>query len=471
MPCDQSSTASRSGQRVRANRSRRSSSADWSTAIGLGEIEPIGAVSRSPAEVPLPGAVASEDDQSGVPRMTDVWRAPVDLDNCASEPIHVPGAIQPHGMLLAVTEPNLVVAVASANAAQWIGRETDGVLGRNLAEVLGEANAAAVDHARRLPWVQRHDELELTVGGEALIGTLSRSDGFLVIELEPAGDDEGRASMVREASMALQRTSRVTEVAAQAARWVRDLTGFDRVMVYRFDEEWNGEVIAEAKLDSLNTFLGLHYPSTDIPTQARELYRRNWLRIIPDIHYVPVPLVPPVAHDTARPLDMSTSTLRSVSPIHVEYLSNMGVDASMSVSIIIAGELWGLIACHHYSGPHRPGVTVRNAAEFLAQLISLRIAETLDADRRRESIELAALADRVAVTFASANAGSLDTVLRQHADEVLALAGAQGVVISAHGELDVRLGTVPSTAELARLIGKWPDGEEVFLSSAVAAFA
>ena len=189
-----------------------------------------------------------------------------------------------------------------------------------------------------------------------------------------------------------------------SARWIRLLSGFDRVMVYRFDADWNGEVIAERKRDDLNTFLGLHYPASDIPAQARELYRRHWLRLIPDVGYASVPLVPAVAHDTSRPLDLSSSTLRSVSPIHLEYLGNMGVGASMSVSIVINGQLWGLIACHHYSGAHHVSVPARNAAEFLAQLISQRISETLDADVRSRTIELTAIADHVAHAFATATA-------------------------------------------------------------------
>ncbi len=224
--------------------------------------------------------------------MTETWRAPVDLDNCASEPIHVPGAIQPHGMLLAVDEPGLVVRIASANVAAWLECPADEIIGADLTDVIGAQNAKVVDEARRLPWVQRHDELDLIIDGRPFTGTLTRSGDRLVVELEPVAADEGLASIVREASMAMQLSRTVVDVAEQAATWVRELTGFDRVMVYRFDAEWNGEVIAEAKLDSLNTFLGLHYPSTDIPAQARELYRRNWLRIIPDIHYTPVPLDP-----------------------------------------------------------------------------------------------------------------------------------------------------------------------------------
>lgn len=174
----------------------------------------------------------------------------------------------------------------------------------------------------------------------------------LVIELERGDAEEQPAgSVAREASMALQASGTVLEVAAKAARWIRSLTEFDRVMVYRFDADWNGEVIAEHKRDGLNTFLGLHYPSTNIPAQARKLYRRNWLRAIPDIAYRPVTLFPAVAYESERPLDLSASTLRSVSPIYIEYLTNMGVGASMSVSIVINGALWGLIACHHYSGP------------------------------------------------------------------------------------------------------------------------
>ncbi len=372
--------------------------------------------------------------------MTTAWSAPVDLDNCAAEPIHVPGAIQPHGVLVAVTEPGLRVAVASANLADWFGVAAADAIGRDLGDVIGATNRDVVDAARTSDWVQRRDDVPLTAGVRALVATLHRAAPFLVVEVEAADQpDPHAASVVREAAMALQRSSTVIEVAADAARWIRSLTGFDRVMVYRFDADWNGEVIAEDRRTDLNAFLGLHYPATDIPAQARELYRRNWLRLIPDIQYAPVPLVPDVAYDSAAPLDLSTSTLRSVSPIHIEYLGNMGVSASMSVSIVIQGELWGLVACHHHSGPHRPDVGARNVAEFLAQLISLRIAETEDADVRARTVALVATADRVAELLQAQSVPDVAAVLREREADVLDVVGANGAVVITEGGW-IRLG-------------------------------
>jgi chemotaxis family two-component system sensor kinase Cph1 len=388
--------------------------------------------------------------------VTAAWSPPVSLDNCAAEPIHVPGAIQPHGGLVAVTEPDLRIAVVSANVADWFDVPPGGALGAGLGAVVGEANRAVIDEARRSDWVQRFDDVPLDVGGRSLVATLHRSDGYLVVEVEDSdAEDHHSGSIVREAAMALQRATGVVQVAAHAARWIRSLTGFDRVMVYRFDAEWNGEVIAEERRGDLNSFLGLHYPATDIPAQARELYRRNWLRLIPDIRYRPVPLDPPVAHDSHRPLDLSTSTLRSVSPIHVEYLGNMGVTASMSVSIVIQGELWGLIACHHYAGPHRPGVAARNAAEFLAQLISLRVAETEDAELRARSLELAAIADHVAEALHAAPVPDIVGVLRSRQREVLDVVRATGAVVIT-GDEWVRVGLVPPDDVVRRLVDEWP---------------
>jgi chemotaxis family two-component system sensor kinase Cph1 len=393
--------------------------------------------------------------------LTATWVAPVDLDNCASEPIHVPGAIQPHGVLIAVTEPELVVAVVSANVADWFGVAPSDAVGLSLDELIGDDGRAVVDRVRTMEWDQRFDEVRLAHDGRPLIATLYRSGPYLVIEIERDEADETPSAMiVREAAMALQTSRSVLDVADAAARWVRSLSGFDRVMVYRFDADWNGEVIAERKRDDLNTFLGLHYPASDIPAQARELYRRNWLRLIPDIGYAAVRLVPPVAHDTAQPLDLSNSTLRSVSPIHVEYLTNMGVGASMSVSIVINGQLWGLIACHHYSGAHHVSVPARNAAEFLAQLISQRIAETLEADFRSTTIVLSAIADHVAHAFATAGPADIARVLREHEADVLALAGATGLVLRAAGTT-VRLGIAPADEVVDRIIESWPAGDEV----------
>ncbi len=395
--------------------------------------------------------------------MTQTWSAPVDLDNCAAEPIHIPGAIQPHGVLLAVTEPDLLVALTSTNVGTWFGAAPIAPIGQPLAALIGAANRDAIDAARQGDWVQRRDDVELWLDGRPLVATLHRTDGWLVIEIEAVDSIEpGSASVVREAAMALQVASTVVEVAAEAARWIRSLTRFDRVMVYRFDRDWNGEVIAEEKRADLNAFLGLHYPASDIPAQARELYRRNWLRLIPDIAYAPVPLDPPVGFDSGRPLDLSSSTLRSVSPIHVEYLSNMGVSASMSVSIVVQGELWGLIACHHYSGPHRPDVAARNAAEFLAQLISLRIGETDDADTRRRTLELVALADQVAEAIQSLAAIDLDTALQAQQPAVLGLAGASGAVVVT-GDSWCRLGAVPDDDVVRRIIQIWPAGDAVLL--------
>src|SRR5262249_39585532 len=163
-------------------------------------------------------------------------------------------------------------------------------------------------------------------------------------------------------------TNSVRDLAQEAARQMKILTGFDRVMLYQFHPDGSGEVIAEVAAGGLEPFLGLHYPASDIPRQARTLYERNWLRIIADVSKKPALLLSTATHNAAL-LDLSMSVLRSVSPIHIEYLQNMGVGASMSVSVLRDGKLWGLFACHHY-GPRHLSFERRTAAELFGQMFS-----------------------------------------------------------------------------------------------------
>ena len=169
------------------------------------------------------------------------------------------------------------------------------------------------------------------------------------MEFEPSGEQPmSPLAVLRAMTMRVERQTSLASIYREVARQVRGLTGFDRVMVYRFDDDGAGEVVAEAANHGLAPFLGLRYPASDIPAQARALYERNYLRIIADVDAPAIPIVPALSPEGAA-LDLTMSTLRSVSPIHLEYLRNMGVGASMSISIIVDGELWGLIACHHYS--------------------------------------------------------------------------------------------------------------------------
>lgn len=297
----------------------------------------------------------------------------IDLTNCDREPIHIPGSVQPFGFLLALLS-DFSVCIASDNTARFLGREADDILNQPLAAVTSPETAAAVrarvDYLAGPDAVERIFGVQLQPDGDLFDLAIHFSGAYLVVEAEPsvAEKDINSGELVRLMLGRIRKTVGTLDLASEAARQLKILTGFDRVMVYRFHADGSGEVIAEVAKPGLEPFLGLHYPASDIPKQARILYQRNWLRIIADIGATPAKLLSTASHSAAL-LDLSMSVLRSVSPIHIEYLQNMGVGASMSVSILHNGKLWGLFACHHYSA-HHISFERRTAAELFGQMFS-----------------------------------------------------------------------------------------------------
>ncbi|MBD3728327.1 MAG: GAF domain-containing protein [Sphingomonadales bacterium] len=298
----------------------------------------------------------------------------VDLTNCDREPIHLLGSIQPFGALVAVNA-DWAVAYHSANFDAMLGAGTELTVGTPTQDVF---TRRAIETLRRhLPeqgQVGRIFGLQLTSDGALFDVALHLIGGLTVIEFEPhrAEEFDSHVATLGPVMQELELQDDILQLSETAARQLKQILGFDRVMVYKFHPDESGEVIAEAREDELEAFLGLRYPSTDIPRQARQLYLRNRFRIISDVHAEPVPLIPQRSLD-GRPLDLSMSTLRSVSPIHIEYLKNMGVGASLSISIVIRGRLWGLFACHHYS-PRTLAFSMRTMAELFSQMYSLLLA-------------------------------------------------------------------------------------------------
>ncbi|MCZ2860038.1 SpoIIE family protein phosphatase [Blastococcus sp. VKM Ac-2987] len=372
------------------------------------------------------------------------------LARCADEPIAVPGAVQPHGVLLAAAEPDLAVVVASANAAALFGRP---VAGAALGELLSPDDAARLRAGLRGDLAEVNP-LRVRVGGADVDVVLHRADGLLVAEWEPVpGAEQAGAAWHRRLPTVLQRLSAAAtleELTGALARDVRALTGFDRVMVYRFDAGWNGEVIAEDRRADLEPFLGLWFPAGDIPAQARALYTTNWMRLIPDAGYARVPLEPAVTPATGRPLDLAGAMLRSVSPVHLEYLANMGVAASMSISLIDRGRLWGLVACHHYAGPHRPSYPDRTAAEFLGRTASLLLPTLVSADEQSGVVEVAQRQAELAAAVGS-NPRALAAALTGGGTTALDLLPAAGAAVRLGGELHL-LGSTPPAERVVPLV-------------------
>ncbi|MCF6370252.1 ATP-binding protein [Rhizobium halophilum] len=214
------------------------------------------------------------------------------------------------------------------------------------------------------------------------------------------------------------------------ARFIQELTGFDRVLVYRFDEGWNGQVAAEAGNGALPSYLDLRFPASDIPAQARALYASSPVRLIPDAAYQPVPIEPALNPETQMPLDLSLAQLRSVSPVHLEYMRNMGTAASMSVSIMVDGRLWGLVACHSAS-PHHMGVTTRDACDFTVQSLSMRISAQQREQEASSRVELGRITSRLLTSMATGT--SWPEGLVYVGQDLLAQVNADGAAIITEG--------------------------------------
>lgn len=318
---------------------------------------------------------------------------PVDLTNCDREPIHVPGAIQPHGALIALREPDLVIQQVSANSLFFLGAMPDDLLGRPLGLFVSPDSIQRLLTALSAVRPHDHNPISIFVQDRQYDGLVHRHRGATILELEPREALLGEHELtirLRAILTQLEATRTSAELFDTAAAEVRRITGYDRVMVYRFDQDGHGQVIAEQRRAGIESFLGLHYPASDIPRQARELYLASWLRIIPDRSYEPVLIRPTLRPDTGTPLDLTYSVLRSVSPIHIEYMRNIGFQASLSVSIVLDGRLWGLVACSHES-PRHVSYPLRVACEMVGRFLSSQVAakerlETLESMEARRSV-------------------------------------------------------------------------------------
>ncbi|WP_348971641.1 ATP-binding protein [Pseudomonas atacamensis] len=390
------------------------------------------------------------------------------LANCADEPIRFPGAIQPHGLLLTLTEPALQIIQVSANVATLLARAPESLIGQPLHSLIGAEHTAHVLEALQQAAFSEAAPLRFELNGTEFEGLLHRHQGVLILELEihvKNFQPRNVAGVSTHLGRMLQRLQAATTLQALydiSVKEIQAMTGYDRVLIYRFEEEGHGQVIAEASDPSMEVFNGLFFPASDIPEQARELYRTNWLRIIPNADYQPVPLVPKLRPDTQTALDLSFATLRSVSPIHCQYMKNMGVLSSMSISLLKGDKLWGLISCGNRQPLHVPH-ELRMACQTIGQVLSLQISamETLELTRQREE-KVEALA-RLNQAMVDSPQNVFDGLAQQPAT-LMALVNAGGIAIIEDKQLH-RYGNCPEPEEI-RALHKWLQarGEPVFAS-------
>ncbi len=389
----------------------------------------------------------------------------LDTTACDREPIHVSGSIQPHGVLMSLDPSNLSVLQVSCNTREMLGLEPESILGKKLDEFLNAGDAHAL--SQHIEGISREfgtaylRSLRSPVSDLFFCASAHRYDTALILELELADPPESfsfnhvyplviRMPELLTGAPTLEKT---TEIAAAE---LRRLTNFERVLVIKFAPDWSGYVVAESKLDDISSFLDLWFPATDIPAPARRLYEINRIRIISDAAVPAVPIRPSENPLTGRPLDLSLSILRSVSPIHIEYMKNMGVASSLSMPLLQSnGRLWGIISCHHRK-PCRTSLDVRTACEIMARMLASQI-EKVEISELRASIEraviLRSLSKRL-IGFMSQEQDFIDG-LTSYPEELFDFVQAAGASI-VYGGRCARLGDCPSEADIRKIV-QWLD--------------
>ena len=382
-----------------------------------------------------------------------------DLSNCDREPIHIPGKIQPHGVLLALDKKSMTVTHVSDNISAYFPVDPSQVLNNSFNDFTEKAgintqnNNLAGFISNRLINKDAENGLIITTGdGSDLYMVVNESGTSVLVELEPVRAAAGETSQnIMESLLTKVLGARSLDETLQwSAAQVKDIIGYDRVMIYKFAEDGHGEVVAEAVSEGFESFMGLHYPASDIPKQARELYKRNLVRIIADVDATDAMIEVNNEQTKEKPLDLTDSVLRAVSPIHIQYLKNMGVKASFSVSLISDGELWGLIACHHYA-PNVIDYKKRNSCKVIGQLLSTSLVyreneegreqKNLFRDRMLEMIKLVR------------NAWDIPAALTDDANNLLSMTEATGAALLYEDRI-YTLGETPPE-EAIYSIAKW----------------
>jgi light-regulated signal transduction histidine kinase (bacteriophytochrome) len=397
------------------------------------------------------------------------------IDNCAREPIQIPGSIQPHGFMLVIDEPSLQIVQVSANVDTWLGIQADALIGATLGSVIHQVDRLAAV-LKSLP---EDDQNPFHVGevsfrngsraGTPIDMMIHRHDQVLIAEFEPAGDMTGAYSniypLMRTFVGHMDEAESIDELCKRSVEQIKRITGFGRVKSYRFDEDGNGCVNAESVDADYPSYLGLTFPASDIPPQARALYIANRIRVIENADYLPSALVPNDNPLTGKPLDLSFAALRSVSPVHLQYMRNMKTIASMSISIVVRGRLWGLISCHHAT-PRSVRFQTRTACELLGSALSLQI-ETKEAQANNQRL-LSLRRQIVQMLAAMADLDSVNRGLRSVPDILLSFVRASGAAVVSGSAVDV-YGQTPPREQVVALT-EWltsRGGSEVFHSDNV----
>ena len=387
-----------------------------------------------------------------------IFNQPITLTNCDREPIHIPNAIQPHGICLIFNEEDWQITQISDNTQLLLGYLPDELLNQSLDKLLNVEGLNTITQCltRDFEAINPLNLKVLNSQQETITfhGILHRSpDNLLILELETFNKNETHDSfqfyqLTRHLLTKIQNVSDICTLSQLVAEEIREITGFDRVMVYRLDQDDSGEIIAETKRTDLPAFLGLRYPDSDIPKQAKELYRLNKIRLIPDINYQPAALIPSISPLTQTSPDLSFSVLRSVSPLHIEYLQNMKVGASMSISLLKNNQLWGLISCHHQT-PKYQSYYIQTFCELIGQLMSLELTNKEEQENLIDKIQLKNLLSDFVESIAES--GDFVDVLSQNQEVLLQLLKASGAAIISHDSI-MLLGKTPSENQIYELI-------------------
>ncbi len=399
----------------------------------------------------------------------------VDLSNCDREAIHIPGLIQPHGILFVLQKNSFTILQASNNTEKVFGISANDLIGKSLNILFSQRQIYQLKLFLSQP---EKINFTLPILVKRIKQKINRFNCYLhqnepviILELEPLEVKSSSVSefynLLKQSIIKIKKASTFKETTELIVKEIRKITQYDRVMIYRFEPDGSGVVIAEDKDEKVKeSFLDLHYPASDIPKQARKLYSENWLRLIVDFNYQPVEIIPRDNPLTGLPTDLSFAFLRSISPIHVEYTQNMGVMASLAISLLDDKKLWGLIVCHHYSAKNVE-YKIRNYCELLGQFLSLELVNYQERETEKNQEKIQIIQNQIKQKI-DLKKSSIQAVFKQPSLDILELVNAQGAAIYFKEEITL-LGQTPSLEAVEMLIAWFlsSNQEEIFFTNSL----